>query len=114
MSDITEQTMFTLPMDWDQWQAEWREWRSAHPELKTVRKAIPGKNFLADEIIGTFKMPNGRTVELSEVTFPNLVERDPQTGQLSNDYVRGIGLTWVDDRAGTVVHSFAELEAALA
>jgi hypothetical protein len=104
----------SLPIGWNDWQAEWSAWLAAHPGLTPVPKAIPGKNFLADEILGTFRLPTGRTVELSEVTFPNLEERDPETGRLLDYHVRGIGLTWVDDRTGNVVHSFDELEAELA
>jgi hypothetical protein len=115
----TAQTIFTL--DWDEWQKEWHTWIAHHPELTRTRKVIPGKNFLADEIIGTFRLPNGRIVELSEVTFPNLVDHDPKTGMLTHDYVRGIGLTWTndlsgkisEDKRGIVVHSFTELEAEL-
>jgi hypothetical protein len=106
--------MSEFPLDYDDWRAEWSVWLARHRELRPVRKAIPGKNFLADEILGTFKLPDDRSVELSELTFPNLSERDPQTGRLLQHELRAVGLTWVDDRRGTVVHSFAELEHELA
>jgi hypothetical protein len=88
----------SLPINWDDWRAEWSAWLAEHRELAPVRKAIPGQNLMADEILGTYRLPDGRTVELSEVTFLD---------------ERGVGLTWVDDRSGNVVHSFDELEAEL-
>lgn len=104
----------SLAVDWENWRSDWLAWRDKHAaHLELVPKAIPGKNFLADEILGTYRLPSGRTVELSEVTFPNLVERDAATGRLLDYTVRAIGLTWVDDRSGMVVRSFAELEVEL-
>lgn len=104
---MTEETIFTLPLDWNEWRAEWSGWRASHADnLKPARKFKPGKNFLADEILGTFKV-NGRLVEISELTFPNLSERD-ERGFLIHKDVRAIGLTFED--GGTVVHSFQELE----
>lgn len=103
-----------FPLDWDEWRSQWIDWLAAHRELLPTRQQIPGKNFLADEILGTYRLPSGRMVELSEITFPNLQERDAETGVLLHYEVRAIGLTWVDDRSGTVVHSFPELEEALA
>lgn len=104
-----------LPLDWDEWRKQWREWLRAHSaSFKETRERFPGKNFLATEILGTWKV-NGRTVELSEVTFPNLTDRDPQTGILKHYDVRAVGITYGIgvDGSGTVVHSFAELETEL-
>lgn len=104
----------TFPLEWQQWSDEWRSWILRHSTvLQPAAKAIPGQNFLADEIIGTFRLPSGRVVELSEVTFPNLEKRDPTTGRLLDFRVRGVGITWADDRTGDVVHSFRELEVTL-
>lgn len=107
-------SIFQLPLDWDEWRREWQTWRLEHAyALEPRPKCIPGKNLLADEIIGTFcVLPTGRTVELSEVTFPDLTTRDAR-GNLTGATVRGIGLTFADDRTGNVVHSWPELETAL-
>jgi hypothetical protein len=102
---------YTLPLDWDEWRNEWSEWLTANRHrLGETRERFPGKNFLADERLGTWKV-NGRLVELSEVTFPNLTERDDE-GRLIRETVRGIGITYGigADAAGAVVHSFHELE----
>jgi hypothetical protein len=104
-----------FPIDWDRWTRDWTVWLRRHPELEPARSAIPGKNFLADEVLGTFKVRRG-TVELSAVTFPNLEERDAATGRLLDHHVRMVGLTWVKEggpRENVVVGSFAELETAL-
>jgi hypothetical protein len=102
-----------FPTDWDAWHTEWSAWLAAHPQLTPVPKQIPGRNFLADEILGTFRLPSGRTAELSEVTFPNLVDRDSATGRLLDERRRLVGVTFTD-RSNLVVDSFAELETALA
>ena len=103
-----DETTFTLPLDWNEWREEWGKWRERHSDsLKPARKFKPGKNFLADEILGVFEV-NGRRVELSELTFPNLSERD-ERGMLIHKDVRAIGLTFDDDETN-VVHSFEELE----
>jgi len=108
-----------LPLDWDEWRKEWKAWKSAHEDdlrpIGAMRSAFPGKNFLADEVLGVWKV-NGRAVELSEVVFPNLSERDAATGRLIEKRIRSIGITF--DGVGTkgtgaVVGSFAELENAL-
>lgn len=105
--------MSEFATDWDEWNGQWRQWLNGHRHRMTsVPKAIPGKNFLADDIIGTYRV-GGRIVELSEVVFPNLSERDPATGRLLEGRVRAIGLTFADDRSGNVVHSFSELEQSL-
>ncbi len=101
----------TFTLDWDAWQAQYAAWYRRHGrELVPVAKAIPGKNFLADEILGTYRLPSGRIAELSEITFPNLTERDPATGRLLDGHHRSIGITFADDRSGKVVASFEELE----
>lgn len=102
----------TLPMDYNEWRSEWREWREAHAaQLIDVRRSpFKGKNFLADEVLGVWKV-NGRTVELSSVTFPNFEDRDPDTGRLLEGYKRRIGVTFEDDT--DVVDTFAQLEKVL-
>lgn len=111
-----EQTTTGFPLDWDEWRAEWRDWLAAHRgQLRPTKVRFPGKNFLADDILGVWEIA-GRVVELSEVVFPNLDERDPATGRLLDHQVRMVGLTFMGHggiEAGPVVHSFAELEDAL-
>lgn len=103
-----------FPLDWDEWRKEWNAWKSDHADdLRPTSFRFPGKNFLADEILGTWSI-NGRNVELSEVRFPNLSERD-ERGSLKHFDVRGIGITFgtaagSDAPDNPVVHSFAELE----
>lgn len=58
----------------------------------------------ADEILGVWEV-NGRTVELSEVTMPNLTSRN-------GDRVRYIGVTFGTgaESEGALVANFAQLE----
>jgi hypothetical protein len=112
MTAQTETTGF--PLDWNEWRKEWNEWREAHADaLKTTRERFPGKNFLATEKLGTWNI-GGRIVEMSEMTFPNLTERD-ESGRLKRYDIRGIGLTFGVGVAGEgdVVHSWDELNEAL-
>ncbi len=106
---------FQLPLDWNTWQGEWETWKRTHRHvLKQTTHRFEGRNFLADENLGTWEI-RGRVVELSEVTFPSF-ERDAQTGRLKNDEVRGIGVTFMykqGEGEPTVVHSFTELEQVL-
>jgi len=97
-------------LDWNEWRREWRDWSAAHADrMAPTRSPFQGKNFLADEVLGVWKV-NGRTVELSEMTFPNLGERD-ERGALIHKDVRRIGVTFQDETA--VVGSFAKLEEVL-
>jgi hypothetical protein len=102
-----------LPMDYFEWRTEWSDWLQRNQDrLHHLRERSPfrGKNFLADEVLGVWRV-NGRTVELSSVTFPNFEDRDPVTGRLLEGYKRRIGITFED---GTdVVDTFAELERVL-
>lgn len=106
----------TFPIDWDEWHDEWTEWSQVHSaDLRPTTQRIVGKNFLADEILGIWEI-NGRVVELSEVTFPNLEERDAATGVLLRFEVRHVGITFKkgdETESGGVVRSFDELEEAL-
>jgi len=107
----------TLPRDWNEWRRQWCAWKAAHEtRMIGVRSPFPGlqDNMLADENLGWYRV-NGRTVELSAVTFPNLSERD-ERGFLKTYDVRYIGLTYADDgdrTAGPLVDSFAALETEL-
>lgn len=97
-----------FPLDWDQWRDQWMQWRGDHPEIARARKnPFRGKNFLADDVLGVYRI-NGRTVELSEVTFPNLSDRD-DNGNLIRGNFRYIGATF-EDGATDLARSFADLE----
>jgi len=100
-----------FPLDWEEWQTAWREWLNAHADdLKPTRERFPGKNFMADEVLGTWKIA-GRLVELSTFRFPNLEERD-DAGRLIEKEHRSVGITRGigADSNGDVAASFAELE----
>lgn len=103
-------------VDWNEWRKEWNEWRQTY-RLNTVRSPFPNKNMLADEVIGTYQVitvKGGKlVVELSEVTFPNLSDRDPQTGRLLDTRHRYVGLAWWKDGGivnGGLAETFEELE----
>lgn len=101
-----------FPLDWNEWREMWDEWRATRSAdiLKRSSYKFPGKNFIADEVLGvwgiTFPDGSGRAVELSETTFMG---------------TRGIGITYgaggeryvpsdLGDNRPNVVHTFAELE----
>ena len=47
----------TFPLDWDNWRDDWRLWLDKHADALTpTPKAIPGQNFMADEILGTYRL----------------------------------------------------------
>lgn len=100
-----------FPMDWDEWRAEWRAWCTEHADdLKPTRKLYPGKNVMADDVLGTWII-RGQLTELSAFTFPNLEERDESGRLIDKDHrsvgiTRGIGV----DSDSDVAHSFADLE----
>jgi hypothetical protein len=104
MDTTTETTMF--PADWNEWRSMWNEWKSAHA-LKSSRKRIAGKNFLADEVLGTFEI-NGQAFELSEVTFPGFGAED------RGKTFRYVGISWWDEGNknvnGGLVTTFADLD----
>lgn len=101
-----------FPIDYDEWVAEWETWKHENSAyLKPTSVRFPGKNFLADEVLGTWEV-NGRVVELSVVIFPNFNERD-ENGRILDFRVRHIGITYgvgVDFDGGGVVNSFEQLE----
>jgi hypothetical protein len=117
-----------FPTDWREWHTLWQQWESSQNILRPTSYKFPGgKNFLADEVLGVWalKLPDGtaRNVELSEVTFPNLSERD-EAGRLIRKTVRGVGITYADasgryvpsdlgPERNNVVNTFADLEAEL-
>lgn len=105
-----------FPTDWNEWRNQWKAWQSEpHPWKQSRGKDVPRTldvhpNFLANEILGYWKLHDGPWVELSEVTMPR---------GLTGDRVRYIGITyanenerWTPDKKG-IVGSFAELEAEL-
>jgi hypothetical protein len=88
------ETETPLPIDWDDWRRELHDWLAAHPELHAVSKrGTPfydiDRNLMADDVIGLFRLPSGRLVELSEVTFPDLTRPSR-----SADRRRYIGVTF--------------------
>jgi hypothetical protein len=103
----------SFPIDWNEWSAAWHQWLTAHADkLGPTLTRFPGKNVLADEVLGTFEI-EGRTVELSEVTFPNLSERDERE-ILKNERHRFVGICWEkdaqDSRESALAENFDELE----
>lgn len=94
----------TLPYHWNAWRTAWTRWLADHDQVVPVPRPddFPAnKNLLADEILGYYRLPDGRVVELSEVFFPPPLGPD-----------RCIGYTfapWPDGDTG-LVHSFAELD----
>lgn len=99
-----------FPIDYAEWRAEWRAWIDSHPMPKPRSNPFKGRNFLADEILGVWRV-GGQAVELSAVTFPNLSERDVR-GNLIDTRVRSVGITR-EDGTTDVVNSFPDLERAL-
>lgn len=113
-------TTTTFPMDWDEFDNQFTAWFVGHLRSDRLRRTsfrIPGKNFMADEVMGTYHVAgpdgsheSGRNVEIATFVFPALGER-PHRDE------RCIGLTFSrggDDReASPVVRSFAELDEAL-
>lgn len=100
-----------FPLDWNEWRGQWEAWRSARAsDLKPTSFRFPGKNFMADAILGTWAI-NDRNVELSELTFPDL-SKPPMSGE----QVRLVGVTFgtgAMSDGGAVVATFAELEEVL-
>lgn len=100
-----------LPVEWNEWRALWDEWLQEQRDagrLTPTSYRHPGQNLLADEVLGTWST-GARIVELSELTFPAL-------GDLGGRTVRYVGVTYptaAGTDGGTVVSSFAELEAEL-
>ena len=100
-----------LPMDWNEWRVMWEEWREGFETRAGVRRGVtgdpfPGKNMLADEILGTWTLSAAgarlRPVELSEVTFMGR--------RIIGITVDGVGTAG----QGTTVSTFAELDDVLA
>lgn len=113
MSTMTDKEI-PFPIDWNEWKTLWDAWKLEHADrLRPTSFRFPGQNLLADEKLGTFSI-NGRNVELSEVTFPNLSERD-ENGRLKSHRVRYVGITFgtgagTDAPDNPVVGTFADLE----
>lgn len=95
----------TFPVDWDEWNGEWREWMTNNRHQFTASTVkFPGKNMLADDVIGIYNVAAG-VVELSEVTMPDFGARPERK-------LRFVGITWMVDGKtvnGGLVDSFAEL-----
>ena len=101
-----------FPVPWDDWRPLWQAWLARQLEHGTFAPTawrFPGKNFLADEILGTWSVA-GRNVELSEVTFPSL---EPGTRGERRRYVGVTFGTGAGADSGPVVGTFVELEQAL-
>lgn len=113
MNDVHTTTTNPFPTDWTVWNAEWKEWKARHAKflLRTSLRA-PGKNFLADDVLGTWGLASlERAVELSEVTMPDFGKG------YGADRVRFVGITWVNadgtTESGGVVGTFDDLDRAL-
>lgn len=103
---MTKSEESTFPTDWNAWRVLWQEWKESHAgDMRRPKVRAAGKNFLAGDVLGTWEI-GGRTVELSEVTFPDLSSRGETVRYVGVSYVRA-------DRSidgGELVRSFAELE----
>lgn len=113
MSESTQDTQF--PTDWNEFETQYNRWRGAidvaHSVVRLRNSAakFPGRNMLADEVMGIYKTDAG-VVELSAVTFPGFGAED------RGKTFRYIGITWLVDGKnvnGGLVDTFAELESAL-
>lgn len=95
-----------FPIDWTEWDKAWHAWTQAHA-MRRSHARFPGKNFLADEVLGVYSM-NGRAVELSAVTFPDL-----GSGSMERKR-RYVGITWLGDDGSTIngglASTFADLD----
>lgn len=106
----------TLPIDWDAWRTELHDWLAEHPEVHAVSKrGTPfygvDRNLMADKVIGLFRLPSGRIVELSEVTFPDLTQPAYRA-----DKIRYVGVTFDGpgaESSGGLYGSWTALAAAL-
>jgi hypothetical protein len=101
-----------FPINWNIWHTQWGEWFDAHAgHFLNTSWRFPAANFLADDRLGTWSV-NGRNVELSEVTFPDL----SRPGALANNYRnRYVGITFSTGAGAesALASTFAELEEAL-
>jgi len=110
-----------FPTDWSEWRPMWEAWIAAQLESGRLTRSgyrFPPANFLADEVLGVYGVrgPNGtgRTVELSEVTFPDLSESAHRRGR--PQMARYVGVTFGQasgTESGGIAATFAELERAL-
>ena len=97
-----------FPVDWNEWRKVWSAWRADFAEtMGRTSFRFPGKNMLADEILGTWSI-NGRNVELSELTMPDFGVRPERR-------LRFVGITFgtgagSDEPDNPVVATFHELE----
>ena len=114
-AEASNRTDEPFPLEWTAWRALWREWIGARLADGTLTRSsyrFPPPNFLADEVLGVFGVPrgdgSGRTVELSEVTFPALdgSRRDARYVGITFGAASGI-------EPGGVARTFAELETVL-
>lgn len=96
----------TFPHDWREWRSDWDFWVHGAPLTCTTRPDdLPAeKNFMADEVLGYYRLPDGRVVELSEGYVPAPLGPD-----------RFVGYTFAPhpDGGSGIVHTFAELEQTL-
>lgn len=102
----------TFPVEWNEWNRAYKTWRASTKLIVPTNLRIPGRNLMADEVLGTWRLRDGvHVVELSEVTFPDL-----GTGHGTRRYV---GITWRGDNGlssinGGLVDNFDALDAAIA
>lgn len=109
-SFYVEATPAPFPIDWNVWRDVWNSWLQEQLDSGTFTRSsykFPPANFLADEVLGVWRV-NGRTVELSEVTFPDLAGPRRPHGR-----ARFVGITYGQasgNVSGGVVSTFRELE----
>jgi hypothetical protein len=101
-----------FPTAWDEWRPKWDEWLAVQLEAGTFKRCsfkFPPANFLADEILGVWSV-DGRNVELSEVTFPDL---EPGRHGQTRRYIGITFGTGAGTQSGGIASTFDELERAL-
>lgn len=119
MTITTEQAREMFPLDWNEWREMWADWRADMIDRGRLARSsyrFPPKNFLADEVLGTWRVdgPNGgQNVELSEVTFPALGRDGQASRYVGVTYGTGAGTCTPADygrEGNSLCASFAQLE----
>lgn len=62
-----------FPHEWHEWGDRWQWWLDRHPEIERTQRpeGFPTQpNLMTDEVLGFFRLSDGRVVELAEVYIP--------------------------------------------